>query len=113
MAIREVSWAPKPEVFQGISPNTVGSFLTHRGWVRKPSVVSLMRRYELPEHFFNSGEQVFYVFPDIDTSDDYPDCVKRFIENFARYYELDPRAILAELQGGPVAKSVRTSSVPA
>jgi hypothetical protein len=109
MTVRSVSWAPKPEILQAISPDAVGEFLVRRGWVRKPSAVALMRRYEHPERFFTDGERMFYVFPDIDTSDDYPDCVIRFIENFARYYELDPQAILAELQGGPVAEPVRTS----
>jgi hypothetical protein len=112
MPIRPVSWAPKPEVFQAISPDAVGEFLLRRGWVRKPSAVSLMRRYEHPERSFENGERVFYVFPDIDTSDDYPDCVLRFAENFARFYELDPYAILAELQGGAPAEPARTS-VPA
>jgi hypothetical protein len=108
MPRREVSWAPKREVFQAISPDTVGVFLMRRGWVRKPSVVSLMRRYELPGRFFTGGEQMFYMFPDIDTSDEYPSCVKGFVENFARYYDLDPYAILSELQGGPVAEPAQT-----
>ena len=112
MITRSVSWAPSPEVFQTISPNAVGEFLARRGWVRKPSAVPLMRRYEQPERVFANGERMFYVFPDNDTSDEYPDCVRRFVENFARFYDLDPHAILAELQGAAVAEAVR-SSVPA
>lgn len=105
-------WAPKPEVFQAISPDAVEAFLTRRGWVRKPSPIPLMRYYEHSERRLTDGRPSFYVFPNIETSDEYPDCVRRFVESNARYYELDPHAILSELQGGPLAEPVRTS-VPA
>ncbi len=109
MPIRSLSWAPKPEVFQAIPPDAIDAFLLRRGWVRKPSSTSLMRRYEHSERRLRDGNPTYYVFPDIDTSDDYPDSVIRFIENFARYYDLDPHAILSELQGGPLTEPVRTS----
>src|SRR5262245_31792834 len=112
MTNHTVSWAPKPEVFQAIPPDAIDAFLARRGWVRKPSSISLMRYYEHPEKFLADGKRLSYYFPDIDTSDEYPSCVRGCIENFARYYNLDPYAILAELQGGPLAEPVRTS-VPA
>jgi hypothetical protein len=109
MTTRKVSWAPKLEVFQAISPDAVEAFLVRRGWVRKSSAISLMRYYEHTEMFFDSGKRMYYYFPDINTSDDYPDTVRGFIENQAQFWDLDPHAILAELQGGPVAEPVRTS----
>lgn len=107
---RPVSWAPKPEVFEAIMPDTVSAFLARRGWVRKPSPVSLMRRYDHPGRLGSDGEPLYYYFPDTNTSDEYSDSVKGFIENFARFYGLDPYAILAELQGGPAAEPVRASA---
>jgi hypothetical protein len=108
MPSREISWAPRREVFRAISPDSLGAFLIRRGWVRKPTRVALMRYFELPGQRFDDGAVVHYYFPDADTSDEYPSRVRECVENFARYYDLDPYAILAELQGGPVAEPVQT-----
>lgn len=112
MANRTISWSPKPEVLQSIPVSAVRDFLTRRGWVQKPSSRPTSCYYEHPERRLDDGEPVHYYFPASDHFADYPLRVLDFIENFSRYCELDPQAILTELQGGPLAEPVRTT-VPA
>ena len=99
-------WPPKPAVMQAIPVTAVHDFLTRHGWVQKPSPRPTSRYYELRD------TTLHYFFPVADHFADYPLLVLNFVENFARFYDLDPHAILAELQGGAVAEAVR-SSVPA
>jgi hypothetical protein len=105
-------WQPKPEVLQAIPVNATHDFLVRRGWVQQPSPRPTSRYYEHPEQRLTDGRPLHYFFPASDHFADYPARVLDFIENFAQYYNLDPHAILAELQGGPLAEPVRTS-VPA
>ena len=77
-----------------------------RGWVQKASSLPTSRYYEL------DGSSLHSFFPASDHFADYSLRVLDFIANFARFYELDPHAVLTELQGGPLAEPVRTS-VPA
>jgi hypothetical protein len=109
---QSTNWPPKPEVMQKIPPESIHDFLIRRGWVQMPSDRSTSRYYEHPEMRTVGGRPLHYFFPASDYFADYPVRVLDFIENFARYYELDPYAILTELQGGPVAEPVQTS-VPA
>ncbi len=112
MANRTVSWVPKSDVFQAVPPDSIDAFLVRRGWVQKPSAAPQMRYYEHSEMLSDDGKRMSYYFPDTNVSAEYPDCVLRFVENQARFWELAPLAVLAELQGGPLAEPVRTS-VPA
>lgn len=104
--------APKPEVLRAIPVSAVEAFLLRRGWVRRPSTRPRFQYYEHSEMFFDNGERMYYYFPEHADSPDYPLSVLSFIENQAQFWELDPHAVLAELQGGPLAEPVRTS-VPA
>ena len=99
-------WAPKPSVLQAIPVSAVDDFLTRREWVQKPSSLPTSRYYEL------KGSALHYFFSASDHLADYPMRVLDFIENFARFYDLDPHAVLTELQGGPLAEPVR-APVPA
>jgi hypothetical protein len=87
MTNREVSWAPKPDTLTKIPVSA-------------------------SEMVDDDGKRLEYRFPAADTSADDPLSVLHFIENEARFWELDPWAILTELTGGPLAEPVRTS-VPA
>jgi hypothetical protein len=109
---RPLRWEPKAEVLQTIPVSAIDTFLVRRGWLQKPSPRPTSRYYEHVEQQFGDGESLHYFFPASDHFADYPLRVLDFIGNFARYYNLDPHAILTELQGGAVAEPVRTS-VPA
>jgi hypothetical protein len=61
---------------------------------------------------FDNGKPMSDYFPASSDSPDYSLSVLDFIQNQARFWDLDPPAVLAELQGGPLAEPVRTS-VPA
>jgi hypothetical protein len=104
-----VGWEPKPEVLQAIPLSAIDTFLVRRGWVQKPSSRPTSRYYEHPDRRLDDGRPLHYFFPATDHFADYPLRVLDFVENFARYYELDPHAVLAELQGGPLAEPVRAS----
>lgn len=107
-----MTWPPKPEVLQKVPVNAVHDFLLRRGWVQKPSERSTSRYYEHSEMRTVDGQPLHYFFPADDHFADYPLRVLDFIENNSRFYELEPQAVLTELQGGPAAESVR-ASVPA
>jgi hypothetical protein len=112
MSAWEVSWAPKPDVLKAIPVSAVHDFLTRRGWVQKPSDRPTSRYYEHSTMRLDDGRPMYYYFPAADHFIDYPLRVLQFIENEARFWELNPWAILTELTGGPLAEPVRTS-VPA
>lgn len=112
MGRSEVNWGPKPEVLKAIPVSAIHDFLTRRGWVQAPSSISQMRYYEHSEMRFDSGQPMYYYFPATDQFPEYQACVLGFIENQARFWKLDPWAVLKELTGGPLAEPVRTS-VPA
>jgi hypothetical protein len=112
MTNREVSWAPKPDTLTKIPVSAVHDFLTRRGWVENVASRDRFRYSEHSEMVDDDGKRLEYRFPAADTSADDPLSVLHFIENEARFWELDPWAILTELTGGPLAEPVRTS-VPA
>src|SRR5579883_205394 len=103
---------PKPAVLQAIPVSAIDAFLTRRGWVQKPSSRPRFRFYEHSVMLFDNGQRMYYYFPEHNDSPDYPLSVLDFIENQSGFWELDPHAILTELQGGPLAEPVRTT-VPA
>jgi hypothetical protein len=107
-----MTFSPKPEVLKAIPVSAVHAFLTRRGWVQKPSSRPRFRYYEHSEMCFDSGKRMSDYFPEASDSPDYPLSVLDFIENQSRFWDLDPQAVLTELQGGPLAEPVRTS-VPA
>ena len=105
-------WVPRAAVMQAIPVSALHDFLTRRGWSQKPSPYPTLRYYEHPEYRSTDGRPVPCTFPASDHFPDYPLGVLQFIEHYAVNWQIDPHAILAELQGGAVAEAVR-SSVPA
>lgn len=97
-------WQPRAAVMQAIPVTALHDFLTRRGWIQKPSQYPTRRCYEHLEHQFEDGRPVPCYFPASEQLADYPLGVLQFIENYAVNWQIDPHAILAELQGGPVAE---------
>ncbi len=97
-------WPPKAEILQRVQVSAAHEFLVRRGWEQKPSPRRTSHYFVHPVLRYDSGEPFHYYFPASDHFADYPMRVLDFIENWARYYELDPVAVLAELQGGPIAQ---------
>lgn len=112
MIDRSAVWIPKPAVMQAIPVAAMHDFLTRRGWVQKPSPQPALLYYEHAERRFSDGRPIPCFVPASDRSPDYPLRVLDFIENQAVNWGMDAHAILAELQGGPVAEPTR-ASVPA
>lgn len=96
-------WEPKAEILQRVPVSAAHDFLVRRGWEQKPSTITTMVYFEqTPQR--DSSKPLYYYFPASDHFVDYPLRVLEFIENWARYYQLEPHAVLAELQGGPIAE---------
>lgn len=107
-----ITWAPKPEVLGAIPSSSIHDFLLRRGWEQKPSSNPEFRYYEHSEMRLDDGRPMYYFFPASDHVIDHPIRVLYFIENQARFWDLDPWAVLNELKGVSLAEPVRTS-IPA
>lgn len=109
---RRVYWGPKPAVLEAVPFASVHDFLIRRGYAPKPSPLPQWHYYEHTGSRLGEGQPLHYFFPDTDQIPDYPLSVFGFIEAQAKLWDLDPWDVLAELQGGPVARPV-PAPVPA